>query len=624
MKNPSQAHLLTKRRFLPYFLTQAFGAFNDNVYKNILLILLAFAAPNALPISSNLAINLAAGLFILPFFLFSASAGVLADVYDKGSIMRYVKLAEIVIMSAAAVAFYYQNYLVLMVLLFLMGIQSAFFGPAKYALLPQHLKPEELVSGNALVETGTFLAILIGTLVAGIIANETDAHLVAGFFVVVFGLIGFACSWFIPSAPPAKNHGQFKWKPIQHTKQTLSIAYQQKTIFQCVLGISWFWFLGACYLTQFPNFAKLFLGGDAASVSFLLALFSIGIAVGSLLCDKLSNHRIEPGIVPLGSLGITLFSAGLWLFTPKSLPASHSLWAFMEHPELMPVFACLILLGVSGGIFIVPLYAIMQRQSKESERAQVIAANNIWNALFMVFSTVIAIVCLSVLHLDIPQFFLVLAILNFLVLGYIYKQIPEFFWRFTVWLFCRTIYRVTYKNLEHIPEKGGVLLVCNHVTYMDALLLAGACPRPIRFLMDETIYNLPIVHKFCKTCKAIPVEAGNRRSVQAAFDQVASYLEAGDVVCLFPEGFLTHDGEVGPFMRGVDLILRRTPVLVVPMSLQGLWGSVLSREGGKAFFKWPKKLWRKVTISAAEPISGKEATGEILREKVIELRGDNR
>ncbi len=624
MKDKSQASLLTKKRFLPYFLTQAFGAFNDNVYKNILLILLAFAAPSALPVSSNLAINIAAGLFILPFFLFSASAGVLADVCDKGSIMRWVKLAEIIIMSIAAVAFYYQSYVWLLFLLFLMGIQSAFFGPAKYALLPQHLHKDELVSGNALVETGTFLAILLGTLVAGIIADEKQAHTIAGFFVVICGLIGFACSWFIPSAPPPKNHGKFTWRPVSHTKNTLKIAYENKTIFQCVLGISWFWFLGACYLTQFPNFAKLFLGGDATSVSFLLALFSIGIAIGSLLCDKLSNHRIEPGIIPLGSLGITLFSAGLWFFTPQHLAPTTSLMAFIEHPDLVPLFASLVLLGISGGIFIVPLYAIMQRQAKESERAQIIAANNIWNALFMVFSTIIAVVCLSLLHLNIPQFFLILAILNALVLVYIYKQIPDFFWRFTVWLFCKVLYRIQYKGMENIPEKGGVLLVCNHVTYMDALLLAGACPRPIRFLMDETIYNMPIINKFCKTCKVIPVKAGNRRSVQEAFNEVARYLDEGDVVCLFPEGQLTYDGEIAPFMRGVDLILRRNPVPVVPMALQGLWGSVLSRKGGKAFHRFPEKVWRKVGISASTPIQGNESNGELLREEVMALRGDQK
>ena len=295
-----QSRLLTQRRFLPYFLTQAFGAFNDNIYKNVLLILIAFAAPGTLPVDSDLVINLAAGLFILPFFLFSATAGVITDKYDKANIMRVVKMAEIIIMSLAAIAFISENYTMLLILLFLMGTQSAFFGPAKYALLPQQLKKEELVSGNALVETGTFLAILIGTLLAGVIANQEQATYIAAISVVSFAIIGYLCSQGIPSAKPSNPDLVFKWQPVKQTRKTLAIARKDKTVFQCIMGISWFWFLGACYLTQFPNFAKLHLGGNAASVSFLLTLFSIGIAVGSLLCDRLSGHRIEPGIVPLG------------------------------------------------------------------------------------------------------------------------------------------------------------------------------------------------------------------------------------------------------------------------------------------------------------------------------------
>ena len=624
MNTKPQSRLLTKKRFLPYFLTQALGAFNDNVYKNTLLILLAFAAPHTLPFSSNLAINLAAGLFILPFFLFSASAGVIADVYDKAKIMRVVKFIEIIIMACAAVAFVYQSYVILLFLLFLMGIQSAFFGPAKYALLPQHLKPDELVSGNALVETGTFLSILLGTLLAGVIANQQDAEIIAAVAMLIFATLGYITARFIPDAPPSNPKARFEWRPFLHTKHTLAIAKKDKTIFQCVLGISWFWFLGASYLTQFPNFSKLFLGGDATSVSFLLALFSIGIAIGSMLCDKLSSHRIEPGIVPLGSFGISLFSAGLWFYTPKNIPHSDSLMAFINHPQMMPVFASLILLGVSGGIFIVPLYTIMQSRSKEGERAQIIAANNIWNALFMVLSTVLAIGFLSLLHFSIPQFFLLLAVLNFGIMIYIYYQVPDFFWRFCVWVVSHTMYRVTHKHLEYIPKKGGALLICNHVSYMDAFLIAGASPRPVRFLMDEDIYNLPGINTFCKICKAIPIEAGNRQSIKQAFDKVAYYLEQGDVVCVFPEGQLTYDGEIGTFMRGIDLILRRTPVPVIPIALQGLWGSIFSREGGRALLKFPKRFWSKVTIIADTPIPANESNTIMLREKVEQLRGNNR
>ncbi|MBC7006374.1 MFS transporter [Photobacterium sp. BZF1] len=619
-----QSRLLTQRRFLPYFLTQAFGAFNDNIYKNVLLILIAFAAPGTLPVDSDLVINLAAGLFILPFFLFSATAGVITDKYDKANIMRVVKMAEIIIMSLAAIAFISENYLMLLILLFLMGTQSAFFGPAKYALLPQQLKKEELVSGNALVETGTFLAILIGTLLAGVIANQEQATYIAAISVVSFAIIGYLCSQGIPSAKPSNPDIVFKWQPVKQTRKTLAIARKDKTVFQCIMGISWFWFLGACYLTQFPNFAKLHLGGNAASVSFLLTLFSIGIAVGSLLCDRLSGHRIELGIVPLGSMGITLFGAGLMFSTPSTLPETQPILEFITDPQLLGVFVCLTMLGVSGGIFIVPLYAMMQHRAKESERAQVIAANNIWNAIFMVVSAISGIVVLSVLEFTIPQFFLILSVLNLIVVVYIYVQAPDFFWRFMVWLVSHTMYRVTHKDLANIPDKGGVLIVSNHVSYMDALLLAGACPRPIRFLMDRDIYNLPMVRAFCRACKVIPIDATDRKSVMKAFIGVSKYLERGDVVCVFPEGQLTYDGEMGPFMRGIDLIIKRSPVPVVPVAIQGLWGSFFSREGGRALLKIPKRFWSKVTIVAGEPIQPEDTNSSHLREEVLTLRGDNR
>ncbi|PSV24695.1 MFS transporter [Photobacterium sp. GB-27] len=624
MTTKPQSSLLTKRRFLPYFLTQALGAFNDNVYKNILLILIAYASVDTLPLSANLLINIAAGLFILPFFLFSASAGVIADQYDKAMIMRRVKLAEIVIMSLAAIAFFYHSYSALLVLLFLMGTQSAFFGPAKYALLPQHLKSEELISGNALVETGTFLAILLGTLLAGFIADSHNAHYIAAGAVIFFAILGYLTSLAIPSAPPTVKKTTFKWQPIKQTRSTMAIARQDKTIFQCIMGISWFWFLGACYLTQFPNYAKISLGGNAASVSFLLMLFSIGIAIGSMCCDRLSQHRIDPGIVPIGSLGITLFGSGLYFLAPATTVQTQSLMAFMTAPSLWPIFASLLLLGIAGGIFIVPLYALMQQRSKEDERAQIIAANNIWNAVFMVVSAISAIVFLSVLKLSIPEFFLILAAVNSLVVVYIYFQAPDFFWRFVVWMITHTMYRVKKQNLNNIPEQGGVLLVCNHVSYMDALLLAGSCPRPIRFLMDRDIYNLPLVKSFCKACKAIPVDANDRTSIRNAFSKVSEHLDNGDIVCVFPEGQLTFDGEIAPFMRGIDLIIKRSNVTVIPVALQGLWGSYFSREGGVALLKWPKRFWSQVTIVAGECLSSQEANSQLLYQQVTQLRGDRK
>ncbi|MEG3692123.1 MFS transporter [Vibrio coralliirubri] len=624
MNNSSQSSLLTQKRFLPYFITQFLGAFNDNIFKNVLLLFVAFASVDTLPISSNLFINLAAGLFILPFFLFSALAGVLADKYEKSWFIRKVKLLEVVIMSLGAIGFIYESYGILLLLLFLMGTQSAFFGPVKYALLPQQLETKELVSGNALVETGTFLAILIGTLGAGIIASEEGAKLIAAVCIVSFAVLGYVSSCFIPQAPSNAPDLKVKWQPVKLTRATLAIAKKDRPTFQALMSISWFWFLGAAYLTQFPNFTKLHLNGTESSVAFLLALFSVGIAIGSLACDKLSNHRIEIGIVPMGSLGISIFGLLMAISIPESLPDFSSFHQFVTYSELWSLFAYLLLLGISGGIFIVPLYSLMQLRAKPDERAQVIAGLNIYNSLFMVGSAVLGIVCLSVLELSIPQLFILLAVGNTLVMLYLFYQVPIYAFRFFTWVVTHTMYRVKHKNLHHLPEKGGALIVCNHVSYMDALLLSAVCPRLIRFVMEEDYTKLPPIRRFLKRAGVIPISATNRNSIRNAFKEVERALHEGHIVCIFPEGKLTSDGEVAEFMRGMELIIKRSPVPVIPMALKGLWGSYFSRYKGRACKGLPTRFWTKLEIEAGEPISPKEASCETLRQSVSDLRGSLR
>lgn len=617
-----QPPLLGQRRFLPYFITQFFGAFNDNIFKNVLLLFVAFAGAGVLPVSTNLFINLAAGLFILPFFLFSASAGVLADKYEKSWFIRKVKLAEIGIMCVGAIGFITESYALLLVLLFLMGTQSAFFGPVKYALLPQQLKAEELVPGNALVETGTFLAILLGTIGAGLIASAEHAKYVAAGAVVLFALLGYVSSCQIPAAPACAPDLKFKWQPWKLTKETIKLAKKDRVIFQTLMAISWFWFLGAAYLTQFPNFTKLHLNGNEASVSFLLALFSIGIAIGSLTCDKLSSHRIDIGIVPIGSFGISLFGWLMAASIPESLPSFYSFSSFISYRELWPLFCYLFLLGAFGGVFIVPLYALMQQRAKKTQCARIVAALNIYNSMFMVGSAVMGIVCLSILELSIPQLFGLLAIMNLAVAAYLFLQVPIFVTRFLVWVLTHTIYRVNHKNLENLPKKGGALLVCNHVSYMDALLLSAVCPRLIRFVMEEEYASLPPLRRFLKRAGVIPISATNRGSIRRAFADVEQALSDGHIVCIFPEGKLTSDGEIHEFMRGMDIILKRSPVPVIPLALKGLWGSYFSRHKGRACKGLPCRFWSRLEIEAGQPMPPKEANTKVMFDKVNELRGD--
>ncbi len=625
--NTSPTHgtsLLRQRRFLPYFITQFLGAFNDNIFKNVLLILVAFAGSQALPVSSNLFINLAAGLFIVPFLLFSATAGALADKYDKDWFIRKVKLAEIAIMALGAIGFITQSYLILLLLLFLMGTQSAFFGPVKYALLPQHLNNEELLSGNALVETGTFLAILLGTIGAGMIASGEQATYAAAVAVVSFALLGYLASRYIPKTPAANPAAQVRWQPVSQTKLTLDIAKKDHVIHKSIMAISWFWFLGACYLTQFPNFTKVHLNGGESAVTFLLALFSIGIALGSQLCDRLSKDRIEFGIVPVGSLGITLFGVLMVHSVPQTLPQLNSFVDFVSYRPLWPTFIYLLFIGLFGGLFIVPLYTVIQYRAENKECSQVIAANNIYNSLFMVISALSGIITLSVLGMSILSLFLLISILNIVVALYLFSQVPVYVVRFLVWILTHTLYRVKHVNLHHLPKKGGALLVCNHVSYMDALLLSAMCPRLIRFVMEEEYADLKPIRRFLKRAGVIPISATNRTLIRKAFKTVEQALAEGEIVCIFPEGKLTPDGDIQPFLRGMDIILQRSPVPVIPLALKGMWGSYFSRHKGQACKGLPGRFRSKLEIEAGAPVAPELANAELMQQQVAKLRGDDR
>lgn len=621
----SQFELMTTRRFLPFFLTQAFGAFNDNIFKNALMLLMAFTAAGTLPISTDILMNLAAGLFILPFFLFSASAGELADNMEKSTIIRWVKLAEIVLMSMAAVALLFEQYLLLLGLLFLMGTQSAFFGPVKYAILPSLVKEEELIGANALVEMGTFVAILLGTIGAGLLMGMEQTLIAVSCVLVITAVAGYLSARKIPPIELTKAQQTWRWQPIRQTKKAMQICFRQRPIYLSVFAISWFWFLGAGYLTQFPNYAKTALAGDSSVVTILLCAFTIGVAVGSMLCERLSGHKIELGIVPIGSIGLTVFGVDLYFATPIQVGDQIlAAQAFFQQSYAWRVLIDLSLIGVFGGFFIVPLYALLQQKADKDERARVISANNIFNALFMVGSALAGIVLLGVLELSIAEYFLVLALFNAVVAVYVYSQMPEFVLRFMIWLLSHSMYRVTHKDLKHIPDEGAALLVCNHVSYVDALLLAGACRRPLRFVMDESIFRNPFLGWFFKIAKTIPIcaKAKNEAVFENAFKQIKAELDDGNVVCIFPEGKLTKTGDINPFRKGVERILEETPVPVVPMAIQGLWGSYFSHHG-KGLFTSGKRFWSKVHILADEPVPPTEANAEFLQDKVQCLRGEH-
>ncbi len=627
MSQQNQFGLLRERRFLPFFVTQFLGAFNDNVYKNALVIMLAFHAATLTTMNSGTLVNLCAGLFILPFFLFSATAGQLADKYDKASIIRYVKLFEIGIMIVGAAGFLYQNLTLLISALFLMGLHSTLFGPVKYSILPQHLAAEELVGGNGLVETGTFLAILIGTVVGGLlIAQENSAMLVSA-AVIGTAVAGYFSSRAVPSAPPAAPDLNINWNAFTETWANLKFMRQNRSVFLSVLGISWFWFYGATLLAQFPNYCKDVLGGDEHVATLMLTTFSIGVGAGSLLCERLSGRKVEIGLVPFGSIGLTLFALDLFLASPTALPTQTIGAAqFLAHTANWRILFDLVMIGMFGGFYIVPLYALIQSRAERSHQSRIIAGNNILNALFMVVSALLAIILLKA-GLTIPQLFLVTALLNAGVAIYIYSLVPEFLMRFLVWLLMHSVYRLETGGIDNIPDEGPAVLVCNHVSFVDALIITAACRRPIRFVMDHNIFRIPVLNFIFRTSKTIPIASAKEdpRLLDKAYDDIAGALANGDLVCIFPEGRITDTGELYPFRSGITRIIERTPVPVIPLGLRGLWGSFFSRKGGGAMTRMSHLVpFKKIGLTAGNAVAPQDVTPQALQTLVLALHTDGK
>lgn len=622
MSHPSQFSLLGKRRFLPFFITQSLGAFNDNLFKQSLILAILYKL--SLEGDRSIWVNLCALLFILPFFLFSALAGQFGEKYAKDALIRAIKLAEIVIMSIGALGFM-TNHLVLMLLaLFAMGTHSALFGPVKYSILPQALRENELVGGNGMVEMGTFIAILAGTIGAGVMMSSSDYAPLVGAGVVSVAVLGYLASRAIPRTAAVAPEMKLNWNIFSQSWATLRLGLgQTPAVSRSIIGNSWFWFVGAIYLTQIPSYAKDWLHGDETVVTLVLTLFSVGIAVGSLLCERLSGRKVEIGLVPFGSFGLTLFGL-LWWWHSGDVPSAqtpHDWLALLGMGQAWWILGSIIGLGIFGGFYIVPLYALIQARTPPQQRARVIAANNILNALFMVVSAIVTIILLSIVELTTPQLFLVVSLLNIAVNTYIFRIVPEFTMRFMIWLLSHSMYRVEHRNLQAIPDEGAALLVCNHVSFVDALLIAGAIRRPVRFVMYYRIYRLPVLNFIFRTAGAIPIagRSEDEATYEQAFARIAQYLAAGELVCLFPEGKLTVDGEIDAFRSGIKRILHETPVPVIPLALQGLWGSFFSRDPQKGFFR---RLWSRVTIVAGAAIPVEAAQPDALRAQVTALRGE--
>lgn len=586
----TQFHLMRERRFLPFFLTQFFGAFNDNVYKNALVVMLTFQAARYTTLAPGILVNLCAGLFILPFFLFSATAGQLADKYEKSRLMRLIKFAEIPIMGLTALAFRLESLPLLLATLFLMGAQSSIFGPVKYAILPQHLREHELVGGNALVESGTFVSILLGTLAGGLLAGLANGPVWVSTVVLLIAACGYLSARGIPVAGAADPQLKVNWNPLSETWRNLAFTRENRTVFLATLGISWFWLYGALFLSQFPGYAKDVLGGNEATVTLLLAVFSVGIGVGSLLCERLSGKHVEIALVPFGAFGLTLFGLALWLASPVAHVGDPApLATLLGQASTWGVLAMLLALGAFGGFFIVPLYALIQARSAPAHRARVIAGNNILNALFMVVGALGAAALLAA-GLSIPSLFALAAILNGVVALYIFTLVPEFLLRFLAWLLVHSLYRLETRDLHHLPEEGPAILLCNHQSRADALILLAATSRPLRFLVRAEALRNPLSRWLWARSGAIFVAdpASTREAVARA-------LAAGERIALFPEGAPTADGRPGPESPELLALVADQAAPSVRLALSGMWGSLFSaRPAGLP----GSRLGQRVTLQA--------------------------
>jgi len=601
----TQFALLTKRRFLPLFITQFLSALNDNFFKNAIIILIMFQHSTVLNLPSEQMVALAGAIFMLPFLIFSAMAGQFADKFDKAHLARIIKGAEIIIMLVAVLGFNAERFDLLLMCLFAMGVHSAFFGPVKYAILPQQLKEDELIGGNALVSASTFVGILFGFILGGLAVSieGTGVHLACA-FIVLASILGFVAACFIPKATAPDPHLKLSLNPIALTWHVMKLARINSTIFNAIIGIAWFWFLGGAIFSVVPPYVKqVLMGGEVLATGFY-AVFTIGIALGAILCGKLSSGRVELGLVPLGAMGCTVFMLMIGFMHPEFVKGE---FVISQWHNIVLVSAFL-LLSVAAGLFSVPLIALVQQRAPKRNRSRVIAGGNVISS----FSMILASVCVLIyfrLGISVTGFFILLSIFNFFVAIYLFRWVPEFLYRFVTFVLAKFTYKIEVEGLENIPKEGPAVLICNHISWLDWLIVYGCVPRPVRALVDYYIMQHPIVGPVLRDARVITLatQKVSEGEQEAAFDQVRKELEAGELVLIFPEGRISSHPNMNPFKRGVERIVQQTPVPVIPMAISNMWGSMFSRAPlRRSWWSRMRQPRREVDLVIGTPIPPEE------------------
>ncbi len=593
----SQFELLRSRRFLPLFVTQFLGAFNDNAFKNALIILVTFRGADALGLDAGIMVALAAGIFILPFFLCSATAGQLADKHEKAKLIRIIKFAEIVAMALAVVGLFRQDVWMLMGVLFLMGTQSAFFGPLKYAILPDHVARERLLAANGLIEAATFIAILLGTIAGGVLILLAQGTLYISVLVVGLAVLGFVASCFIPSAGPAIPDLAINPNFPAEIGNIIGHARTRREVFLSIMGISWFWLVGAVYLAELPTYAKDVLGANEHVVTLFLATFAIGIAVGSVLCNRALRGDISAKFVPVGAIAMTVFAldlvaASTGVPTPAggaAMSIGHIITSFAGVRILVDLF----LMALAGGFYTVPLYVILQAASSAEHRARNIAANNILNALFMVLGAGATIVLLA-LGSSVPDIFLYIAILNAAVAAYICKLLPREVVNAVARWILGLLYRVEVRGEANFRAAGNrVVIVANHTSYLDGALLCAYLPRTPTFAINSHVASKWWAKPAFLLFELLPLDPTNPMAAKTLVGAV----KAGKRCLIFPEGRITTTGSLMKVYEGPGTIADLAGAKILPIRIEGAQYTPFSRLGDKLRLRW----FPRITLTILEP-----------------------
>lgn len=596
------------KRFWPLFWTQFTGALNDNFFKNALVILITYQSVQIAGLSPLLLVPLCGGIFVFPFFLFSATAGQLADKYQKATLIKWIKFFEIIIMGVASLGLALGNYSLLLLVLFLMGMQSSFFGPIKYSIIPSLVKRDHLVLGNAYVSGGTFIAILLGTILGGSFVEFSHYVLALSLGLLGFAAIGFIFSLSIVDVEiPSCDNLKVDYTFFRPTWEILKLTMRDKIVFRTVLGVSWYWFLGSAILSILPVIVKNLLLGGTEVATLFLAIFTVGMGLGSYFTEKISRTKVEIGLVPISAIGMSIALIAIYyglsdLVFVNSSDILLGIREFFVHPRNNMISLSLLAVAIFGGGYIVPQMSYMQVVAKPSELSQTIAGNNIWNALLMVSAAGMVMVLNKTI--GIPGTILVLACANIIVAFLLFFHYSEETWRIWMRLLSKILYRVEVVGAEFFPHEGPVILVCNHVSFVDWVLLMGALDRPIHFVIDYNYYYVPTGPFWFRQAGLVPIATRKESEevLNKAFDTIYDDLDAGSVIGLFPEGWITRSGEMRKFQPGISKILKNRPVPVVMAAIDGLWGSMFSFKGGKVLLKKPSGFRRVITVTFSKPI----------------------